>query len=118
MEKSAKGGWTSCLKKTDIYATSIGPTYNGLKTYPTTYGGCLSILSYIVILGWLVFQLLLVFLWSGTISLTTSPIDPDNLGNPLWNITSQQMIIANSIYSFNDTVFPEPYDQYLSTLYI
>ena len=64
MERSAtRGGLTSCLKKADIYATSITPTYKGLKTYPTTYGGLLSILTFVIILGWLTLQSLNIWFY-------------------------------------------------------
>ncbi len=110
---------TSCLKKTDIYATSISPTYNGLKTFPTTYGGCLSILSYIIVLGWLTYQFLLIWvLKEGTISVYGSTVSDSSESSSLWKITSQEMLITNNLTSYNNDIFKEPYYRYLTVLYI
>jgi hypothetical protein len=96
MERTAKARWNSCLKKTDIYATSISPTYNGLKTYPTIYGGSLSILSYIIVLGWLIYQFLLIWVWKeATIKMYGSTISNNTISAPTWEINSRQMLITN-----------------------
>ena len=98
MERTAtRGGLTSCIKKADIYATSITPTYNGLKTYPTAYGGLLSIFSFVVILGWLTIQSVNIwFSKKGALSSYSKPnLDSDGNQNPLWNITFDDMIITN-----------------------
>ena len=124
MERTAsQGGLTSCLKKADIYATSISPTYNGLKKYPTTYGGLLSILSFVIILGWLTLQSLNIWAFKvGDISWGSSSLSSGNSMRPLWNINSTQMITTNRIFSLNTTIFKVPdnksFDQYLTTLYV
>jgi len=55
MPAKEKGKCSVFLKKIDMNSETIGPTFNGLKTYPTKYGGCLTIVSFIVIMGWLAF---------------------------------------------------------------
>jgi hypothetical protein len=89
MPAKDKGKCSVFLKKTDMYSETIGPTFNGLKTYPTKFGGCLTILSFIIIMGWLAVQFSYIVLFnSSQITTSRANIDPLNNGNPLWNITS------------------------------
>ena len=120
MPAKEKGKCSVFLKKSDMYSETIGPTFNGLKTYPTKFGGCLTILSLIIVLSWLATQFSYIVLFNNaTITSSRENIDPTNTGvNPLWNITSSQMILANKIFSLDDSVFPGDSAQYLSALYV
>ena len=120
MPAKEKGKFSVFLKKTDIYSVTIGPTFNGLKKYPTKFGGGLSIMSLIIILGWLAIQFKYIVLFEKpVISSNRQNIDPDNSGtSPLWNINSTQMIAANNIFSLDDSVFPNDTASYLSALYM
>jgi len=40
-----------------MFSESIGPTYNGLKAYPTMTGGVLTIVVMLILLSWLGLQL-------------------------------------------------------------
>ena len=53
MPAKEKGKCSVFLKKIDMNSATIGPTFNGLKTYPTKYGGFLTIVSFMAIMGWL-----------------------------------------------------------------
>lgn len=90
MPAKEKGTCSIFLKKTDSYSVNISPTFNGLKTYPTALGGGLTILSILVLMFWLVFQLINVFAFTHpTISVSRQNIDPKNTQqSPLWNITA------------------------------
>lgn len=89
MPAKEKGKCSQFLKKTDMYSETIGPTFNGLKTYPTKFGGCLTIMSFIIILAWLSAQFSYVVLRNNsTITNSKENIDPLNTGNPVWNITA------------------------------
>jgi len=54
------------LRKRDKYAQPINLTYNQLKTYPSACGGCLSIVSTLVILLWLSLQIKNIVLYKYT----------------------------------------------------
>ena len=56
MQAKQKGKCSIFLKKSDFYAVSVAPTFNGLKTYPTKIGGVLSWVTFTVLLAWLVTQ--------------------------------------------------------------
>ena len=64
MSVKEKGKCSVFLKKADIYAETIGPTFNGLKTYPTKFGGGLSIMSFIIIMGWMALQISYIVLFN------------------------------------------------------
>ncbi len=120
MPAKAKGKCSVFLKKTDMYSETIGPTFNGLKTYPTKFGGCLTILSLIITMGWLAVQFSYIVLFNNSqITTSRANIDPNNTNTPpLWNITSKQMIVANSIFTLNTDVFPNDTASYLTALYV
>ena len=119
MPAKEKGKCSVFLKKSDMYSETIGPTFNGLKTYPTKFGGCLTILSLIIVLSWLATQFSYIVLFNNaTFTRSIGAINPDGLAAPLWNITSSQMILANKIFSLDDSVFPGDSAQYLSALYV
>jgi hypothetical protein len=44
-------------KKADLYANPINLTFNNEKVYKTVYGGILTIISGLIILGWLYGQI-------------------------------------------------------------
>ena len=77
MPSNKKGTCSIFLKKTDSYSVNIGPTFNGLKTYPTSLGGVLTIGTFLVITFWLVIQLFNVVAFTHpTISVSRQNIDP------------------------------------------
>jgi len=53
MPAKEKGKCSIFLKKSDLYADNIAPTFNGLKTYPTKIGGVLSWLTFLAMMSWL-----------------------------------------------------------------
>ena len=85
MEQPRKKGKISIfLKRSDIYAQTIGPTFNGLRYYPTKCGGSLTILSVLIVLGYVAAQVGNIVLYKyPKVSLRTQPIDHE-----AWNITS------------------------------
>jgi len=56
MPAKQQGKCSIFLKKTDMYSEPIGPTFNGLKSYPTIIGGVLTITTTLLLLGWIAMQ--------------------------------------------------------------
>jgi len=54
MPTKEKGKCSIFLKKSDNYALSITPTYNGLKTYPSKIGGVMSWITFLILMSWVV----------------------------------------------------------------
>jgi len=79
MPAKEKGKCSIFLKKSDNYAVSIAPTFNGLKTYPTKIGGVLSWITILILMGWLSAQFVnVVFFNHPTILVGKQNIDPKN----------------------------------------
>jgi len=53
MHTNQQGKCKKFLKNTDMFSEPIGPTFNGLKTYPTIIGGVLTIVTTLILLCWL-----------------------------------------------------------------
>jgi len=53
----ARASLKKFCKKADLYANPIHLTFNNEKVYKTVYGGTLSIISGLIILGWLYGQI-------------------------------------------------------------
>jgi hypothetical protein len=60
MAKAARSKLKNCFKKADLYAAPINLTFNNEKVYKTVYGGILTIISGLIIFGWLCAQILAV----------------------------------------------------------
>jgi len=92
----------------------IGPTFNGLRFYPTKCGGSLTILSALIVVAYLAAQISNIVL-----SRYPSVISRfQNIPEEAWNITSDQMLLANAVFTSNATIFPGSMDQYLSTVFV
>jgi len=57
-EEEKENKWSSFWKRRDRYALPINLTYNQLNSYPTIYGGYLSIFTLIILFSWLAFNIL------------------------------------------------------------
>jgi len=85
MEQPRKKGKISIfLKRSDIYAQTIGPTFNGLRYYPTKCGGWLTILSVLIVVGYFAAQVGNIVLYKyPKVNSRTQQVDQG-----VWNITS------------------------------
>ena len=57
----ARTGLKKFCKNADLYANPINLTFNNEKVYKTVYGGILSVISGMIILGWLCSQMFDVY---------------------------------------------------------
>jgi len=42
-----------CCKKVDLYANPVSLTYNKQRVFRTAIGGCMTVTSVIILMGWL-----------------------------------------------------------------
>lgn len=63
----------------DLYANPINLTFNKEKVYKTPYGGCLSIVSGIVIFIWVMIQVLHVATLTYTMTLTQKLVNYEDV---------------------------------------
>ena len=75
------------LRKRDKYSLPINLTYNELKTYPTACGGCLSMISNLLILTWLALHIKDIVLYKHTIN-TAESLELQAGLDPVWNTTT------------------------------
>jgi len=97
MSVKEKGKCGIFLKRTDMFSAPIGPTFNGLKNYPTKVGGVLTIVTGLLLLMWTAVQVFDIWVYKkGTTTVSKASIyTDDSLANPVWKINSKQMIVAN-----------------------
>ena len=87
-------GMVVFLRKRDKYALPINLTYNELKTYPTSCGGCLSMISNILILTWLALHIKDILMYKHTFT-STLTLDVKAGVDPVWNVTTQDILLAS-----------------------
>ena len=57
----ARASLKKFCKNADLYANPINLTFNNEKVYKTVYGGYLTIISGLIVLGWLYAQIFAVY---------------------------------------------------------
>ena len=85
------------LRKRDKYAQPINLTYNRIKEYPTACGGALSILSTLVLIAWLAFQIKYVVLYSYTTSYNLTLNITAGNPNVDWQLDPSDLLLASSV---------------------
>ena len=78
---------TVFLKKRDNYALPINLTYNGLKKYPTAAGGILSIVSSIVVIGWLALNVMSILNFENTVSQSLDIVNVAGQPTTIWDMS-------------------------------
>jgi len=106
------------LRKRDKYALPINLTYNGLKTFPTSTGGILSIMSTMIILSWLVFNIMSILHFEHTVSQSLEVASIAGEAGPIWSITPNQTTLATKLLTSNSTMFPGDIRQYIDAIYM
>ena len=105
------------LKRVDVYALPVNLTYNGISSYPTTAGGVFSIISFVILAVWFGVQVYKTVSYSFSYQTYNFDIIVAGEPRPVFDITQQQVTLANVLLTTNKTVFPDPISQYLSVVY-
>jgi hypothetical protein len=105
------------LKRADVYALPVNLTYNGISSYPTTVGGVFSIISFVIIAVWFGVQVYKTVSYSFAWQTYNFDIIVAGQPRPVFDITQEQVILANVLIASNKTIFPEKINQYLSVVY-
>ena len=109
---------TIFLKKRDYYALPVNITYDGLKTFPTSTGGILSMLSTILLGSWLIFNVFNILNFKYTLSSSLEVVSIAGSDNSIWSINLNQTIMAFQMFTSNTAVFPGNVTQYISAIYM
>ena len=90
-----KGGW-NILRRVDRYADPINLTFNQKKVFQTPSGGCLTIISAIVLLTWFSMQVINTLQVQYDLSTKTNQleIDPTTGQFPVFEIDPQSFVFA------------------------
>ena len=102
-----------CCKKADLYANPVTLTYNKQRVFQTGIGGCMTITSALILIGWTFAQLnnsLLSMKYDLTSRQYLSLIDGTTESGTVYNISSDQLVPAYLLLTLNGTIFNDKTD--------